>query len=182
MDGRIHEYHHDHIIVDKGLRTKNAARNKVCCKRKRGKELGGGPTKPTSLRCQKSSLQSERRVHKKALQFFSCDFSHKLIDRCPLSSSPELQKNQSIKKKTMLEFCLEKRSSSRCQFSLRTFSLYSSASASFRGRRRRPVISTGSPLTLKTPHIIGSHPGYSIPNGRVHPSLLALPVRVNPKP
>lgn len=120
---------------------------KFAAKEKGERSWGGGPTKPTSLRCQKSSLQSERRVHKKALQFFSCDFSHKLIDRCPLSSSsPELQKNQSIFKKTMLEFCLEKRSSSRCQFSLRTFSLYSSASASFRGRRRRPVISTGHPL------------------------------------
>ncbi len=45
-------------------------------------------------------------------------------------------------------------------------------------KKKKTRYINGSPRTLKTPHIIGSHPGYSIPNGRVHPSLLALPVRV----
>jgi hypothetical protein len=46
------------------------------------------------------------------------------------------------------------------------------------GKKKKTRYINGSPLTLKTPHIIGSHPGYSISNARVHPSLLALPVRV----
>jgi hypothetical protein len=128
---------------------------KFCYKRKRGKEggRGGEPTKPTFLRCQKSSCKAKGECIKKLFNFLLWLLPQ--IDRSmsTLLLLPNFKRINLKNKNRRWDFVWRK-DLPRNGNSSQGPSLYSSASASFQERRRRPVISTGHPLYWR--HLISS--------------------------
>jgi hypothetical protein len=102
-----------------------------------------------------------------------------LIDRCPLSSSSRTSKESIEKIKIDVGILSGEKIFLEMPILVKDLLTVLLGFCILSGKKKKKTrYMNGSPLTLKTPHIIGSRPGYSTPNARVHPSLLALPVRV----